>query len=90
MIARDYFPYQNVTCGKSNDEIATLGARLFHGTPYSYTLAVAVYDWMTASFTLMVLIRVFEYTYPLDLDSIAQMIWESDWETFTAFDHDLM
>jgi hypothetical protein len=96
MIARDYVPYQNVTRGKSNDEIATLGARLFPWTPYSYELAMAVYDWTTASFTRMVLMKVFEYTgvdqspYPLDLDSVAQMIWESDWETFTASDQDFM
>ncbi|KAI0712461.1 hypothetical protein C8Q76DRAFT_651968, partial [Earliella scabrosa] len=92
MIAAKYVPYQHVPDerGKTDDEIRTLGARLFPWTPYSYQLAMATYDWTTASFTRMVLMEVFRYTsvpsFPLDRASIARVIWLSNWGTYCPSD----
>jgi len=58
---------------------------------------MCVYDWTTASFTRMVLLKVFEYTgmepdpyYPLNKSEVANMIWESNWGTYTPQNADYM
>lgn len=92
-------PYQNIpeSPGKSSDEIRALGERFFPFTPFSFQLAMCIYDWTTASFTRMVLLKIFEYTgvtskplFPLDRDSIAEQIWASNWSTYTPQDPDYM
>ncbi|KAL0065529.1 hypothetical protein AAF712_007440 [Marasmius tenuissimus] len=98
MIARKYVPYQNIpdAPGKTDQEIRELGLRLFPWSPHSYQLAMAVYDWTTASFARMVFLKVFEYTSidqtppPLDLRSLAQMIWQSNWKTYVPGNPDYM
>ncbi|KAI0769886.1 hypothetical protein C8Q74DRAFT_856157 [Fomes fomentarius] len=97
MILEKYVPYQgSVVPGKTDEEIRALGAKLFPWTPYSYQLAMAVYDWTTASFARMVFMKVFQYTglgpepYPLDRASIALMIWLSNWDTYRSDDPDYM
>lgn len=98
MIAQKYVPYQNAPDepGKSDEEIRKLGLQFFPWTPYSYELAMSVYDWTTASFARMVFMKIFQYTsipetpLPLDLASIAEMIWESDWDSYTPSDPDYM
>ncbi|WP_421551390.1 hypothetical protein [Pseudomonas yamanorum] len=98
MIEDNYVPYQNIpdAPGKTTAQIAALGLQLFPFTPYSFQLAMAVYDWTTASFTRVVLMKIFEYTslgsapYPLDQASIAAAIWESNWGTYTPQNVDYM
>ncbi|KAJ8077454.1 hypothetical protein AAF712_007451 [Marasmius tenuissimus] len=97
MIARKYVPYQNIPApGKTDQEIRKLGLRLFPWSPHSYQLAMVVYDWTTADFARMVFLKVFEYTSidqtppPLDLRSLAQMIWQSNWGTYVPGDLDYM
>ncbi|KAL5632325.1 hypothetical protein ACGC1H_005332 [Rhizoctonia solani] len=90
MIAKKYVPYPNVpgVPGKSAEEIRALGKQLFPFSPFSFELAMAVYDWTTASFARMVFMKIFGYTsiaqspLPLDLNSIAEMIWESNWGSY--------
>ncbi|KAI0448575.1 hypothetical protein F5B21DRAFT_521617 [Xylaria acuta] len=98
MIESKYIPYQNIpdAPGKTVQEIKALGLRLFPFSPYSFQLAMCVYDWTTASFTRMVLLKVFEYTgippppFPLDQNSIAEQIWTSNWETYKPQNPDYM
>ncbi|KAF9035071.1 hypothetical protein BDZ89DRAFT_983492 [Hymenopellis radicata] len=96
MIAQKYVPYPNIPDepGKTDAEIRALGQRLFPWSPYNYELAMSVYDWTTASFTRMVLMNVFQYTSitgtPLDDASVALMIWESNWGSYTPSNADYM
>lgn len=96
MIAKKYVPYPNVPDepGKTDAEIRELGKRLFPWSPHSYELAMTIYDWTTASFTRMVLLKVFQYTSiagtPLDDASVALMIWESNWGSYKPSDTDFM
>jgi hypothetical protein len=64
MIASNLVPYacDDGTPEKSQDEIHTLGQRLFPFSPYSFQLAMAIYDWTTASFARMVYVDIFRYT----------------------------
>ncbi|KAE8153689.1 hypothetical protein BDV25DRAFT_148955 [Aspergillus avenaceus] len=80
---------------KSADEIRELGKRLFPFTPFSFPLAMCVYDWTTVSFARLVFLKIFEYTgtgppYPLDRQSVAQAIWGCDWEIYTPKNRDFM
>ncbi|KAL3487193.1 hypothetical protein BJX62DRAFT_246163 [Aspergillus germanicus] len=62
MIASDLVPYacdESDVPGKSHDEIRALGLRLFPFSPYSFQLAIAIYDWTTASFARMVYVDMF-------------------------------
>lgn len=98
MIATKRVPYQNIPDepGKSMAEIRALGERLFPFSEYRFDMAMSVYDWTTASFTRMVLLRIFAYTalgappHPLDLNSIAEAIWQSNWGTYTPQNADYM
>lgn len=102
MIAEKHIPYPDVpdVPGKSEDEIRALGQQLFPFSPYSFQLAMVAYDWTTASFARMVLIKLFQYTScaaaskqcpaPLDQYGIANAIWTSNWDTFTSQDPDYM
>lgn len=91
MIMEDYVPYPDIydSPGLTVEEIKALGRKLFPFSPYSFQLAMCVYDWTTASFTRMVFMKIFEYTglppepFPVDLKSIACEIWASNWESYT-------
>ncbi|KAI1266557.1 hypothetical protein F5Y18DRAFT_445008 [Xylariaceae sp. FL1019] len=93
MIRSGYIPYPSMPKGKgkTKDEIKELSSRLFPFTNANYELGMAVHDWTTASFTRMVLFKIFEYTSypeqgqqanPLDQHSIAEQIWLSNWDSF--------
>ncbi|KAG1807974.1 uncharacterized protein BJ212DRAFT_1240558, partial [Suillus subaureus] len=90
MVDSCYVPYQDIpdAPGKDVEEIKALGLRLFPFSPHSFQLAMAVYDWTTASFARMVLMKIFEYTsipptpYPLDSPNIANAIWKSNWGSY--------
>jgi hypothetical protein len=103
MIASNIVPYacdEGHAPGKSQDEIHTLGQRLFPFTPYSFQLAMAIYDWTTASFARMVYVDMFRYsgfhisipgkdgsglvTTPIDHEGLTNAIWTSNWGTITA------
>lgn len=101
MIAQKYVPYQNIPegPGKTEGEIKTLGKMLFPFSPFSFQLAMCVYDWTTASFARLVFLKIFEYTkytgkgqppVPIDQHSVAQEIWTSNWDPYTAQDPDFM
>lgn len=102
MIDRKFMPYQNITDAPSRtmQEIRALGRQFFPFTPYSFELAMCIYDWTTASFTRMVLFKIFQYTgvssgiaslpHPLDRDSLALNIWQSNFSVYTPQDADYM
>lgn len=98
MIEKNYIPYQNIpeSPGKTVEEIKALGLRLFPFSPYSFQMAMCVYDWTTASFTRMIFFKIFEYTgipvspFLLDHDSIAEQIWTSNWPPYMPNDTDYM
>jgi hypothetical protein len=98
MIAKNYVPFQNIpdAPGKSTEEIKRLGAQLFPFTPYSFQLAMSIYDWTSASFARMIFIKIFQYTgipqtpLPLDLPSIASVIWETKVGTYVPSNADFM
>ena len=97
MITKKYVPYQNLPkpLGKSDEEIKKLGAQLFPYSPYSYQLAMSLYDWTTSSFARVVFMKIFEYTGipqtpPHDFPSIASAIWESNWGPYVPSNADYM
>ncbi|KAK3688259.1 hypothetical protein B0T22DRAFT_148908 [Podospora appendiculata] len=98
LIEQKYIPYQDIpdAPGKTIAEITALGQQLFPFSPYSFQLAMCIYDWTTASFTRLVFLKIFEYTgvppspFPLDQGSIATQIWESNWGTYLPQNPDYM
>ncbi|EPS41903.1 hypothetical protein H072_4115 [Dactylellina haptotyla CBS 200.50] len=98
MIEEKRVPYQNIpdASGRPIEQIRELGSRFFPFTPHSFQLAMAVYDWTTASFSRMVLFKIFQYTnitsnpHPLDLESIARAIYTSNWPPYLPNNTDFM
>ncbi|KAL3451392.1 hypothetical protein BJX65DRAFT_293408 [Aspergillus insuetus] len=107
MIFSNLVPYacdESDVPGKSHDEIRTLGLRLFPFSPYSFQLAMAIYDWTTASFARMVYVDMFRYsdllipgrvggellTTCIDHEGLTNAIWTSKWGPFTAQDAQFM
>lgn len=96
MVQNKYIPYQNIPDepGKTTEELKALGLQYFPFTPYSFELAMSVYDWTTADFTRIDFMRLFTYTGvandPLDMDSIANGIWTANWPPYTPQDKDYM
>jgi hypothetical protein len=108
MIASNIVPFatdQGGAPGKTPDEIRILGHRLFPFTPYSFQLAMAIYDWTTASFARMVYVDMFRYTglhihipakdggkpvTPIDIEGLTTAIWTSNWGPFSAQDASFM
>lgn len=99
MISARMVPYPDTedSQGKSEDEIRALGLQLFPFSPYSFQLAMVLYNWTTASFTRMVLLNMFQYSALktqhstcIDQQSVARAIWMSNWASFTAQNTDFM
>lgn len=99
MMANNHIPYAKTHEFSEKQENTTraLGSRFFPFSPHSFQLAMCVLDWTTASFSRMVLPKMFQYTgytgrdpAPIDQHSIAKAIWTSAWDTFTAQDPDFM
>lgn len=82
-------PYQDIPDGpgKTKEELAALGQRFFPFTFSSFQLAMSIYDWTSASFLRTYLFTHFVYTAmlgePLDMSSIALMIWNASWGDYT-------
>lgn len=102
MIHQEFVPYQNIpdAPAKTVEEIKALGRQFFPFTPYSFELAMSIYDWTTPSFARMVLFKIFQYTHldsgvaslphPLDHESLAKQIWHSNFSVYTPQDADYM
>ncbi|PNP50291.1 hypothetical protein THARTR1_08999 [Trichoderma harzianum] len=102
MIEQKFIPYQHIPDAptRSIQEIRALGRQYFPFTPYSFELAMTLYDWTTASFARMVLFKIFQYTgidsgiaalpHPLDRESLAVNIWQSNFSVYTPQDADYM
>lgn len=102
MINQEVIPYQDIQPGRSKtfQEIRELGRQYFPFTPYSFELAMCVYDWTTASFARMVLFKIFQYTdissgsashpHPLDHETLATKIWQSNFSAYTPRNPDYM
>ncbi|UKZ96334.1 uncharacterized protein TrAFT101_011131 [Trichoderma asperellum] len=102
MISNKFVPYQNIPHGypKTFEDIRALGRQYFPFTPYSFELAMCIYDWTTASFARMTLFKIFQYTdidsgipslpHPLDRESLTLKIWQSNFSAYTPKDADYM
>ncbi|KAL7905926.1 Phospholipase/Carboxylesterase domain-containing protein [Trichoderma velutinum] len=102
MIEQKFIPYQNITDAPTRtiQEIRALGRQYFPFTPYNFELAMTLYDWTTPSFSRMVLFKIFQYTgidsgsaalpHPLDRESLAINIWQSNFSVYTPQDADYM
>lgn len=101
-IEQKFIPYQNITDGPTRpiQEIRALGRQYFPFTPYYFELAMTLYDWTTPSFARMVLFKIFQYTgidsgvaalpHPLDRESLAINIWQSNFSVYTPQNADYM
>ncbi|KAL6895075.1 hypothetical protein GGI43DRAFT_127760 [Trichoderma evansii] len=102
MINNEFVPYQNIpdSYPKTFEEIRVLGRQYFPFTPYSFELAMCIYDWTTASFARMTFFKIFQYTdidsgiaslpHPLDHESLSMKIWQSNFSAYTPKDPDYM
>ena len=96
MMSLKLVPYQNIPDdpGRSVEEIKKIGKHFFPYAPYSFELAMSVYDWTTPCFFRVDMYSFFVYTgvagLPLDLDSIAELIWTANWPPFTHENVDFM
>ena len=96
MMQEKYIPYQNIPDepGKTTAELKALGKQYFPFSPYSFELAMSVYDWTTADFTRIDFLNMFTYTgvsgEPQDMDSIANSIWTANWPPYTPQSADYM
>lgn len=96
LIENKYVPYQDIPDepGKTVQQLRALGQQYFPFTPRSFDLAMAVYDWTTADFARIQFMQLFTYTaaegQPLDMDSIAEAIWSSNWGSYKPSDKNYM
>ncbi|KAK5988848.1 hypothetical protein PT974_10344 [Cladobotryum mycophilum] len=84
MIEEKFVPYQNITDApqKPVEEIRALGKQYFPWTPYSFQLAMCIYDWTSASYMRFVFLKIFQYTginshrhpHPLDMKNFMNSI----------------
>ncbi|KAK7046034.1 hypothetical protein VNI00_007029 [Paramarasmius palmivorus] len=96
-IQSQYIPYPQP--GKTPEEIRKdlekRGQQYFPWSQYSFELAMVTYDWTTASFARMVIPKMFEYAQmatprPIDTDSTASAIFDSNWPPYTPANADYM
>ncbi|KAH7332619.1 hypothetical protein B0J17DRAFT_678311 [Rhizoctonia solani] len=96
MVDRGFVPYPLGSEAKTHEEIRVLGSRYLPCLPHSFQLAMVIHDWTTPSFARMVLMKMFEYTAipgnppPIDKDSVASLIFASNWLTYTPDNPDYM
>ncbi|ADE53675.1 hypothetical protein [Coraliomargarita akajimensis] len=89
-------PYQDPPSGtpKSNAELQALANEYFPGDPYGFDKAMALYDWTSASFIRQDLFHQLQYTgipgSPLDLATMARVIWGCDYPGYSAQDANFM
>lgn len=79
---------------KTKEEIAALGEKYFPGNPYSFDLAMAIYDWTSSNFIRQDLFHQLQYTgvagHPLDLDTMAGVIFGCNYPGYTHTDANFM
>lgn len=96
MLKLKMVPYQNPPSGtpKTPTEIQALADQYFPGDPFGFNKAMALYDWTSASFIRQDLFHQLRYTglpgQPLDLNTMARVIWGCDYPGYTAKDANFM
>ncbi|MGJ8653937.1 MAG: hypothetical protein ACSHX8_11735 [Opitutaceae bacterium] len=97
MIRIQIVPYQDPpppTVPKTDAELQTLASQYFPGNPYGFDLAMALYDWTSASFIRQDLFHQLEYTAmagaPLDLPSMAKVIFGCSYPGYSYEDANFM
>lgn len=89
-------PYQNPPSGtpKTPTEIQALADQYYPGDPFGFEKAMTLYDWTSASFIRQDLFHQLRYTglsgQPLDLTTMARVIWGCDYPGYTAKDANFM
>lgn len=97
MIDMKIVPYQNPPSGtpKSVDQLTALGKQYYgESDPYSFYKAMCLYDWTSASFIRQDLFHQLQYTEaegnPLDLTTMAQVIYGCNYPGYTHVDANFM
>lgn len=96
MLTMGIVPYLDPPSGtpKSNAGLKALADQYFPGDPYGFDMAMALYDWTTSSFIRQDLFHQLQYTsmegHPLDLPTIARVIWNCDYPGYSAKDANFM
>lgn len=96
MIQLRIVPYQNPPSGtpKSDADLQALADHYFTGNIYGFDYAMALYDWTSSSFIRQDLFHQLQYTAmpgsPLDLPTIARVIWNCNYPGYSAKDANFM
>ncbi len=96
MIEMKIVPYQNPPSGteKSAVELQALADAYFPGNPYGFDLAMALYDWTSSDFIRQDIFSQLQYTgvagCPLDLVTMANVIWGCNYPGYSAQDANFM
>lgn len=96
MIKLQIVPYLNPPSGtpKSNAELQALADTYYSNDIYGFDKAMALYDWTSASFIRQDLFHQLRYTgvpgQPLDLKTMARVIWGCNYPGYTAKDANFM
>ena len=80
--------------GRPFSAVAELAGQYFGFTSWARELALSLYDWTTADFFRMDLLRLYRYSSlmgePLDAAGIVTGIWTADWPPYTHSDPTFM
>lgn len=96
MIEMKIVPYQDPPSGtvKSDAELQSLADTYFPGNPYGFDLAMALYDWTSSDFIRQDVFSQLQYTgvagSPLDLVTMASVIWGCNYPGYSAQDANFM
>ena len=96
MITNRWVPYQNPPSGvpKSDSDLQALADRYYPNDAFGYDKAMCLYDWTSASFIRQDLFHQLRYTAlpgePLDLQTMARVIWGCNYPGYTAADANFM
>ncbi len=96
MLRLKMVPYQDPPSGdpKSDTQLQELADQYFPNDPHGFDKAMALYDWTSASFIRQDLFHQLRYTelsgQPLDLATMARVIWGCDYPGYTAKDSNFM
>ncbi|MEM8867042.1 MAG: hypothetical protein AAGC73_02130 [Verrucomicrobiota bacterium] len=96
MLTDKIVPFQDPPSGKPKTEadIQALADQYFPGNIYGFDMAMAIYDWTSASFIRQDLFHQLQYTGmtgdPLDLPTIARVIWGCDYPGYSHSDANFM
>ncbi|MEM7792577.1 MAG: hypothetical protein AAF546_14325 [Verrucomicrobiota bacterium] len=96
MVTMKIVPYQNPPSGqpKTDAELQALADTYFPDNHYGFDMAMAIYDWTSANFIRQDLFHQLQYTgidgHPLDLATIARVIWGCDYPGYSPSDPNFM